>query len=56
MFLHVIIWPCLGATGIALHFSGVTCLYCPSSPVLSLDNFKLHVLPLHTRSGDYQMQ
>jgi len=56
MFLHVIIWPCLGAKGIALHFSEVTCLYFPSFPVLSLDMFKLHVLSLHTRSGDYQMQ
>jgi len=59
MFIRVFIWPLLGATGIALHFSGVTCLFLeffPSFPVLSLDIFKRHVLSLHTRSGDYQMQ
>lgn len=59
MFLHVIIWPCLGATGIALHFSGVTCLFLElftSFLVLSLDTFKLHALLRHTISGDYQMQ
>jgi len=27
MFLHVNIWPYLGATGIGLHFSGVTYVY-----------------------------